>query len=322
MNGQKGAIHLFLAVVIGFFIVGMIVYLLLNSKSEVGTSQETAQTEDSNVFRDSSTPAQEQSKTTTGDGIIFGPFHLPDTMFGNQFTGAFISLRPLNAKEVLDGARKANISLMVNLAGGRNSFQNEDDSFSVDKFKSRIDQYKEIDFDSYVNDGTLIGHLMFDEPQDPNNWNGLAVSFSDIDEAAKYSKDLWPNLPVGVGGPPTFLKNYSWSYLDFGFAQYVSKRGNVVSWKNSEVNAAKSAGLGLVLSINVLGGNNGAEVTSDQLKDWGEILASDPYACALLMWKFDENYFSDSDVMSSVDDIVEVSNSQTSTSCKPKNIRN
>jgi len=75
----------------------------------------------------------------------------------------------------------------------------------VEMFNQELDLFKDIDLMSYVADGTVVGHLLFDEPQDPSNWNGAPVPFEDIEAVAAHSKALWPTLPVGVGGPASFV---------------------------------------------------------------------------------------------------------------------
>lgn len=229
------------------------------------------------------------------------------------------ALRPDSAISRLEAARSAGISLLINLAGGRRHFQEPDGAFSLSLFMQRLGRFQAIDFQPYVADGTVIGHLLFDEPHDPSNWNGSTVPFEDIEAAAAYSKQLWPSLPAGVGSPPGFLQGGApWISLDTAFAQYTARRGDVTAWRNTQVSTAQASGLGLALSINVLsGGNNRGRVTADQLRDWGSILASEPYICALTMWKYDSSYFNDPAIADSVTDVAQVAQSRPPHSCLP-----
>ena len=46
---------------------------------------------------------------------------------------------------------------------------------------------------------------MIDEPNDPANWNGQAVSPAVLEEMGKYSKQLWPEMPTIVRVEPNYL---------------------------------------------------------------------------------------------------------------------
>ena len=254
----------------------------------------------------------------TGRAFLFGPFHLPEAEFGLTYPGAFRSLRPNEALAVLEAARAAKISLIINLAGSRRRFQEADGAFSPARFNEILDRYQPIDFAPYVADGTIIGHMLFDEPQDPSNWNGSQTPYADIEAVAAHSKALWPTMPVGVAGPPSFLQGGApWSALDFGFAQYTTQRGDVAAWLSQEVGAAQQTGLGLVLSINVLGGNNRSPVTAAQLAEWGALFVAEPRACGLLMWRYDDSYFQNPDVAGVVASLAQAAQGRAAASCQP-----
>jgi hypothetical protein len=254
----------------------------------------------------------------SGTPIVFGPFHLPTTDFGPPYTGAFATLDPQTAKSTLDAARAAGMHLLINLAGSRRSFQSGDGSFSVSLFEQRLDAFKGIDFGSYVADGTLVGHMLFDEPQDPSNWNGSPVPYADIEAVAEYSKQLWPTLPVGAGGPPSYLlPGAPYKALDFGFAQYTTQRGDVKTWLQQEVTDARQIHIGLVVSINILGGNNRNSVTATQLQEWGQVLASEPTICGLLMWRYDPSYLQNPTIQQALTAIGQVVKTHPNTPCRP-----
>jgi hypothetical protein len=251
-------------------------------------------------------------------GFAFGPFHLPDTEFGSVFTGAFRALSREDALPTLEAARKAGVHLIIHLTGGRNRHQTAAGAFSVEMFNHELDLFRDIDLTSYVADGTVVGHLLFDEPQDTSNWNGAPVPFEDIEAVAAYSKALWPTLPVGVGGPASFLEaKADWSVLDFAFSQYTTARGDIKSWIQKEASAAEHSGLGLVFSINVLGGNNRNPVTAQQLTEWGTLLAQEPHVCALLMWKYDVGYFGDPAIADALASIADIARQRADVSCQP-----
>ena len=275
-----------------------------------------------------STPSQVPGAQNPGTGIPFGPFHLPSSNYGSTtypFTGAMYEVAKVGSttelKATLDSAKAEKVKLLVHLTGGRRGFQKSDGAFDLAAFKSKLDLYKSFDFSAYSD--VIIGHLMLDEPQDPNNWNGKAVPFADIEAAAAYSKSLWPTMPTAIGSNPTFLKGAGtdyWKNLDFTVTPYAAKKGDVTKWKDTQVADAKILGLGLMLSINVLDGGSskkqGESVSATQLTSWATTLASDPYVCGLTLWKWDPKYFSSADMKATTDAVLNITNVKAATSCK------
>jgi hypothetical protein len=78
------------------------------------------------------------------------------------------------------------------LAGNPQYYTDGSGHFDLGKWKARVDRFKGINFASYVNDGTFVGHFLMDEPNDPANWSGRPVPASTVEEMAKHSKQLWP----------------------------------------------------------------------------------------------------------------------------------
>jgi len=226
--------------------------------------------------------------TTAAPGIPFGPWRLPDSMFHAPFTGTVLALRPGDAVARLDAARRAGMRVFVILEQSRRKHQNPDKSFALAAWKREIETFRGIDFAPYVADGTLLGHMLIDEPHDPTNWNGAPIPYAVIDSAAAFSKSLWPTLPTGVTSPPTFLQGARWSALDWSFAQYRPNKGDIVPWLAREAEAARRSGLGFVLSLNIRDGNGrGEPLSAEQLRRFGLAIAAEPGACALTLWKYD-----------------------------------
>ena len=262
------------------------------------------------------TPTHASGFPATGSGIPFGPFHLPDERFGQTYTFAFRQLTPESAQATLEAARRAGIHLLINLSGARRQFQTSDGAFCLDCWKRWVEAYAGLDLAPYVADGTVIGHLMFDEPQDGNNWNGRPVPFADIEAAAAYSRQLFPGLPAGVCGPPLFLADGApWTALDFAFAQYTTNKGDFAEWAASQAASAQSQRLGLIFSINMLHGNDRSPVTPEQLRAWGVALAGMPQTCGLLMWKYDESVFETPDMRAAMADVAKAAAGRSPLTC-------
>jgi hypothetical protein len=224
-------------------------------------------------------------------GIPFGHFAQPTSEFGSRYNGALRNIWPSYLKKELAGikARGGKVALMF--AGNERHYK-VGGRFSLSKWKARINRFKGVNFDSYINDGTIIGHYLIDEPNDPKNWNGKPVPPSVLEEMARYSKQLWPKMPTIVRVAPDYLGS-NHRHLDAAWAQYVSRRGNAGDYVRKMVAAAQKRRLGLVVGLNVMGGGpNNRRMTASQIKSWGSALLSSTYPCAFISWRYNSGYLS------------------------------
>lgn len=259
-------------------------------------------------------------------GLPFGPFGLPPALYGAGFSGTMRALPPEYLLSVLAAARQGGIRVVVRFVGGPRLYRNNDGSFSFAKWKQRVDRFRELDFSSYIEDGTIIGHFILDEPHDKSNWGGTLVSPETVDEMARYSKQLWPSMPTIVRGWPAYLKGYKYEYLDAAWAQYSNRFGPIESFITSNVQDAKSAGLSLVVGLNLLDGGSKASgipgrrsgtyaMSASQVKSWGGALLSDPFICAFISWKYAAAYFSRPDIESALSELSQKARDLPKKSC-------
>lgn len=252
-------------------------------------------------------------------GLPFGPFRLPDSLIAKPYTGLLRASTPANLLATLKIARKKHVSVVLKLAYDSKDYSNPDSTFSLDLWKQNIDAYRGIDISSYIADGTIIGHFLIDEPRDASNWGGVPVSYGDIDAAAAYSKSIWPMLPTGSGSSAGEMEaGAPFASLDFAFSQYREKKGDLATWLAGQTASARRAGLGILLSINLLDGNiDNSSYSASQLVAVGAVLAAEPYACGLTMWKYDSLYFADPEVQSALASIAKVANGRPRHHCGP-----
>jgi hypothetical protein len=264
-------------------------------------------------------------------GIAFGPQHLPENLFGPVYTGTVRIVSPRNVLSILEAARGTRTRVILNLSTTPGS-QDPDGAFSLERWRARVDRFARIDFEPYIADGTLLGHYLMDEPHSPNNWNGKAVPFSDIEEAARYSKARWPNMTTFVRTHPGFLAGapFTWAYVDAAWAQYSARRGDVRAYLEENVASARSLGLGLVVGMNVLTGGSSESgirgyqertraMSASQIRTWGSILAAEPYACALSIWKYDKDnpaYLDRPEVQAAMAEVSQIATNRPRASCR------
>jgi hypothetical protein len=287
-----------------------------------------------------STAAVKFAARTPASGIAFGDFHLDENQFKSPYTGALRVIGPLNAKQVLDKARAAGVRVVVSLTT-RDGMSERNGNFSMTKWKKQVNRFRNFDLNSYVADGTILGHYLIDEPACAPCHGGKAIPGSMIEELARYSKSLWPNMPTGARAPATHLPNMRYQSLDFAWAQWEgplhlpSYRMTPEQFRDSETAAAKARGLGLIFGINYLDAGNGSsriggtyknatsirvnrwQMTAEEVKSVGAVLAAAPYGCAMINWKSEPNFDARSGVMAAKRSMAAVAASHASQTCAP-----
>jgi hypothetical protein len=248
-------------------------------------------------------------------GIPVGPYHLPRESFGAAFTGSLLAARPDSLAFYLEAARWANARILISLVGSESRFVGDDGHFSLEIWKRRVDRFRGIDLSSYIEDGTIIGHYIMDEPHDPSNWGGKVVTRTEVDEMARYSKELWPTMATIIRGKPDYLKGYQYKYLDAAWMQYTVQFGGIEGFISSNVQDAKASGLVLVGGLNVINGgskNSGIPgrrpgkygMSANEIKTWGGALLAEPSTCAFIVWEYDSKYFSRPDIKGAFEALV------------------
>jgi hypothetical protein len=238
-------------------------------------------------------------------GIPFGAFAQPLSLYGPTFTGGHMNPeQPEFLLSRLAAIRAAGGRVVLALAGGPLKYTNADGTFNLDLWKARVDRYKVIDFSSYINDGTVLGIFLIDEPNCSACWGGRAIPQATVEAMAQHSKSNWPEMTTIARTDPTWLKEFSgqYVYLDAGWAQYVVRKGDVNTYLAANVAAAQSEGLGMIMGLNLLaGGLNRASLTASQIKNFGSVLLGSSYGCAFISWKYDAAYFARSDIKAALE---------------------
>jgi hypothetical protein len=209
----------------------------------------------------------------------------------------------------LEAARRTNGRVLLSFTGNE-KYIRDSGGFSLSIWKKRVDRFRGIDLSSYIADGTLMGHFILDEPSDPTNWNGHLVSLADIEEMARYSKEIWPDLPAIIRAWPAYLKGYQYKYLDATWVQYHSRFGSVDEFIANNVRDAKASGLALAVGLNVVagGGKEGLPgyyrdknaMTASELRTWGSALLAVPDICAFFLYTYNSDYFALPDIQAAM----------------------
>jgi hypothetical protein len=253
-------------------------------------------------------------------GIPIGTFAQPISAFGSRFNGAMVNIWPGSLTSALSDIRSRGGKVVLMFAGSEQYYKDASGHFSITKWKARVDRFRKVNFSSYVNDGTIIAHYLIDEPHDPYNWHGVPVSPSTIEEMARYSKSIWPNMPTVVREQPSYLAKWSGSYryLDGAWAQYLSRMGSASDYIRYNVAQAQKKGLALIVGLNFMrGGNpNGTAMNASEVENFGSALLSSSYPCAFLSYQYNSSYLSNSSIKSAMDMLRRKAENRSTRSCR------
>jgi hypothetical protein len=238
-------------------------------------------------------------------------------------------LDPSNILKWLSGARAKGGRAIVKLSKGSDSYiKNSDGTFSLSKWKALVGAYRNVNLDPYIKDGTIVGHFLIDEPHRSARW-GKPISHATLEEMAKYSKQLWPQMPTMIRVVPSWLgeAKFAYRYVDAGWAQYEPGKGDPKRWVEAETAAAKREGLGLVVGLNVTDGGDGSSgirgdsrgkwaMSATELRTNGLAMLSSSHGCAFIMRAHVESYYERSDIRSAMAELSSKAKAHARTSCQ------
>jgi hypothetical protein len=128
---------------------------------------------------------------------------------------------------------------------------------------------------------------------------------------------------------PSWLAGFSttYTYVDAGWAQYASGKGDAGAWIAAEVAAAKRKGLGLVVGLNVLDGGDGSSriagltrgdyaMSASEIRSYGSALLAQSYGCGFFNWTYDPGYYGRTDIKSAMAAVSTTARSHARTSCR------
>lgn len=116
---------------------------------------------------------------------------------------------------------------------------------------------------NFVQDGTLVAHYMFDDYQ-PGTVFQVAPTFAQIEEAGRYSKSFWSQVPTCLRGANQYNRDIClaagashYTYVDFGWHQWADRHGAAQPYFINGINAGRTVGLGCMGGLNLLKGGSG-----------------------------------------------------------------
>lgn len=174
--------------------------------------------------------------------------------------------------------------------------------FDIEAWKDHIDTWADSGVQDYIDDGTLVGHMLLD---DILNFSYISDSTNptgdELDEMARYSEEAFPGLmtfvrqqasgiPVPTGG--------EFTHLDAVVNQYRHQEGDVETYVATESAAADTLNVRSIYGMNIVDGGDGSSaqegirsekyaMTATEITAYGEVLLAAADMPLFLMWEFD-----------------------------------
>ena len=265
-------------------------------------------------------------------GLVFASFSMSNAELDKVHTGWMSggALSPKSIVSDLKGARSKGGRVIIKLCMGKDKYvKNADGTFSLSKWKSLVGRYKDVNLGPFISDGTIIAHYLIDEPHRAARWGGKAISHKTLEEMARYSKQLWPQMTTVVRVAPSWLAkaSFNWKYVDAGWTQYRATHGDAAKWVASEATAAEREGLGLIVGLNVIHGGDGSSgirgytrskwtMSASEIRKYGYAMLGSKRACAFVNWTHDADFYGRSDIRSAMADVSARARSHARTSCR------
>jgi hypothetical protein len=252
-------------------------------------------------------------------GIPIGTSAQPTSAFGSEFNGGFRNIYPQFLLRELAAIKARGGKVALTFSGNEENFKDRRGHFDLGKWKARVNRFRGVNFSSYVRDGTIIGHLLIDEPYDPVNWHGKPVPGATLEAMGRYSKQLWPQLATIVRAAPDEMKwSRRYQHVDAAWAQYRARKGNVHEYVRRNVSSAQRMGLALIVGLNLRdGGNpNRTPMNGNEIKTYGSTLLSSSYPCAFLMWQYNSRYLKNRDIRNAMAHLRNRAQNRSTKSCK------
>jgi hypothetical protein len=266
--------------------------------------------------------------TAMPPGIVFASYNLPMSLMASAYTGTILGSSVSGVLSSLSTVKSRRGRVLLRLHGDM-VVRNADGTFNLDKWMAQVARFQNIDFTPYINDGTIVGHFVFDEPHFASRWGGKVVPQATIEAMAEYSKQLWPTMNTIVSAPPTWFASVplTYTHLDAGWAIYYAKIGDPTTWINNQTAKARIKGLGLVASLNLLDGGNGSSgfpgnypkkfaMSASELRSYGTALLAQTHVCAFAMWKYTYDYYRRADIRAAMAELSRKARAHPATSCR------
>lgn len=198
---------------------------------------------------------------------------------------------------LLPMVKAAGLKVTFRMTGGP-SYDTTSGSFDIAKWKAQLPGWESYAIQSYIDDGTLVGHMLLD---DIKNYSSKDATADELDEMARYSKELFPGLMTYVRERATEMpvpSSGEYTYVDACVNQYQANHGEITWYASAQEDAALALNLGTINGLNIADGGDGSSgqpgwrsgywaMSAAEITEYGNELASVPSMGMFLNWEYD-----------------------------------
>ncbi|HCC83228.1 TPA: hypothetical protein DEP96_00060 [Candidatus Uhrbacteria bacterium] len=171
-------------------------------------------------------------------------------------------------------------------------------NFDINKWKNYVAAWKNSGVQTYIDNGTLIGHMLLD---DILTFDGKNPTGAELDEMARYSEETLPGLMTFVRNRATTMPvptDGTYDYLDAVVNQYIVRDGEINTYTKNETAAAQALHVASINGLNIADGGDGSSgqpgwrqgfyaMSAAEITEYSKILLSVPTMNLFLMWEYD-----------------------------------
>lgn len=181
-----------------------------------------------------------------------------------------------------------------------------DGNFDLELWKAQLTDWENSGVQTYIDNGTLVGHMLLD---DIDTFSGTDPTAADLDEMARYSKELMPGLMTFVRQKCGNVPEGNYQYVDACVNQYRNYQGYsdgpVSDYIVEQTAAAEERGLDMINGLNIADGGDGSSgqvgwsagkyaMSAEEITTYGTALLNVPDLEMFLLWEYDaEELWSD-----------------------------
>lgn len=200
--------------------------------------------------------------------------------------------------ELLPLMRASGVKITLRLTGDHEFYTTPRGDFDLAAWKAALDRWNPDDLRPFVEDGTLVGHMLLD---DIVNFEGHDPTAAELDEMARYSRERLPGLMVYVREEAQRMPvpaSGRYQYVDAAVNQYTTWRGEVQAYTDDNLRASHALGLGVINGLNIADGGDGSSgkpgwgkgfwaMSPAEIRRYGQVLASVEGLGLFLCWEYD-----------------------------------
>jgi len=199
---------------------------------------------------------------------------------------------------LLPAAREAGVRVSLRLAGDHAAYTREGD-FDLEAWKRGLDRWKGAGLEPFIEDGTLVGHMLLD---DILTFPGQDPTAAELDELARTSRERFPGLMTFVRAQATHLPRPEggvYRHLEACVNQYQARDGSVQVYAKTERARALELGLGIIGGLNIADGGDGRAgrpgwrgpgfypMSAEEIREYGAVMLAVPETGMFLNWEYD-----------------------------------